>query len=114
MNMQTTDISINFSLIVASSFYETDEFRFTTCNKQGPFGPTETDCERVYKLHKTSKHVEIGDNHSDDDAKVDDGNDDDMSEMHDVVDGDLDSRAFQFGYTTGIQRWKVPRTGIYT
>ena len=65
-----------------------EEQRFTTCNKQGPIGPEMEDCAKVYKYYKTK--VSIG--HSD-------------------VHGD---ELVPFGYSTGIQRWIAPTTGIYT
>ena len=68
-------------------FHSLEEQRFTTCNKQGPIGPEMEDCEKVYKYYKTK--VSIG--HSDD---------------HDTF--------APFGYSTGIQRWIAPTTGIYT
>jgi len=64
-----------------------EEQRFTTCNKQGPIGPEMEDCDKVYKYYKTK--VSIG--HSDDHGTF-----------------------APFGYSTGIQRWIAPTTGIYT
>ena len=74
----------------------TDEYRFTTCNMQGPLGPHKTDCDKVYKYYRTQ--VSIGDN-------------EDNIEHPEMKHEDGFS---QFGYVTGIQRWRVPKTGIYT
>ena len=80
--------------IMLKDFYKTfqtsfilEEQRFTTCNKQGPIGPEMEDCDKVYKYYKTK--VSIG--HSDDHGTF-----------------------APFGYSTGIQRWIAPTTGIYT
>ena len=69
------------------SYAVLEEQRFTTCNKQGPIGPEMEDCDKVYKYYKTK--VSIG--HSDDHGTF-----------------------APFGYSTGIQRWIAPTTGIYT
>jgi hypothetical protein len=67
---------------------QTDEYRFTTCNMQGPFGPQGDNCDKVYNYYKTK--VAIGDSGHNHDGGA------------------------QLGYVTGVQRWTVPTTGIYT
>ena len=81
-----------YSTLNITSFVE--EHRFTTCNKQGPVGPTSEDCSNVYKYYKTK--VSIGDTEQGNDRK------------------DSSEKLTRFGYSTGIQRWIAPKTGIYT
>ena len=71
---------------------------------QGSVGPHQHDCEKVYKYYKTK--VSIGESgHNRNDTE---GNDDLDSKNK------ADNFDHQLGYVTGIQRWKVPTTGIYT
>jgi len=64
-------------------------YYFSTCgNGAGPLGPYTQQCENAYR--DTSVAVEIGDSSK------------------------KERETHSFGYVTGIQRWKVPKTGLYT
>ena len=66
-----------------------DGYYFSTCgNPIGPLGPSYQHCKDAYK--DTNVSVEIGDSSK------------------------TETDAHSFGYVTGIQRWTVPKTGLYT
>ena len=73
-------------------FFLPEEHRLNTCNRQGPFGPTMEDCAKVYKYYKTKVQIGI--------------KEDNISDNQDHF--------APIGFTTGIQRWIAPSTGIYT
>ena len=62
-------------------------YYFSTCgNPIGPFGPINQHCQDAYK--DTNVSVAIG--------------------------HESKSETYDIGYVTGIQRWRVPKTGLYT
>ena len=64
-------------------------YYFSTCgNPIGPFGPINQHCQDAYK--DTNISVAIGD------------------------DSKSGTDSHKIGYVTGIQRWRVPKTGLYT
>ena len=66
-----------------------DGYYFSTCGLPiGPLGPSHQDCEVTYR--ETAVSVEIGDS-----SKKE-------KETHSI------------GYVTGVQRWTVPQTSLYT
>ena len=71
------------------SFFSLDGYFFSNCGyPSGPLGPQDEDCKEHYK--ETSVSVKIGD--------ASKGN----NENH------------VMGFVTGIQRWQVPKTSLYT
>ena len=82
-------IKENIWLLLSQIFSFSVGYYFSTCgNSIGPLGPANQHCKDAYK--DTNVSVAIGD-----DSKSE-------SESHSI------------GYVTGIQRWMVPRTGLYT
>ena len=66
-----------------------DGYFFSNCGyPSGPLGPEDVDCKEHYK--DTSVSVRIGDESKE------------ANDNHTM------------GYVTGIQRWQVPRSGLYT
>ena len=78
-----------------------EENRLTTCNKQGPIGPHMEECAKVYKYYNTKVSIG-GATESDHDEHLE------ADKEHDA------DKLVQIGYSTGIQRWIAPLTGIYT
>ena len=70
------------------SFFFLDGYKFTTCGKSGPLGPEQSECDAAYGNGTT--RVLIGDEKKG------------LKEHHNM------------GHVTGIQRWTVPKTDIYT
>ena len=87
-----TYISDNFfssqtSLLISHFFL--DGYFFSNCGyPSGPLGPQDEDCKEHYK--ETSVSVKIGDASKE------------YNENH------------VMGFATGIQRWQVPKTSLYT
>ena len=73
-----------------TSHFFVDGYFFSNCGyPSGPLGPFDENCKEHYK--ETSVSVKIGDSNK--------TSHEDFSDM---------------GYSTGIQRWRVPKTGLYT